>query len=778
MKKALIITIVILSMILTMLSCNDPVDSDIHSDTENDVSQGIQPIYLNKTYYTQMFCGDYLGNEFDDVREYGAYYKIFTSAEELIDNTARANRMTCLSDVFKDSYVVLIAQFSEEQSSGIIGYKRAIYDENGFGLVLDIKQPRSSNADNDEEMSCIMPIVSYDYIRVPKESIEYVTTDMSTVGKLNLIIQCFEYIYPVCVVTNNLSLQAGDGYIIDGERFEEWAQEKGINATQYGFVPTEDEMVICYYVRSPYCDMARYTGYRVNGGTITIDREVQSNEEGEMKRFVELIKLPKREIPSVGIVEMNNSRIIINTIKPINNVIEENILLEKEIHDYLPTLDAGYYYDVDLPDNEGTYARLIRKYSEFKARVENPTCITEEMFDEYDVVVLKINTMESLKKKSIGFTDYKVGASGIELTLVSSLDINWYGASDMVKEEGILDLIEKVDYNNHYISYILVPKAKEILVSNPNVMLNRKSLENNCNVIADHSGAGEIIHKDGTAWLLRSKEEIAEFEKIYKLSLRAKASSVFVIYFKNSHNISNLQGYEKLCMHGKTINLTLINGREKSFDQRTEGRECFLVIPVADKNMINSYNLEFKTIIKDYESIRLQPEEVEDEIYSADTFNGISIEKVFNSKFIIIRTQEEYENFKRIRDEAELSLNSEYIPSYKEYDLEKYDLVILNSNLPYYARVQEITYKNAHYCSDILYLHKTSSYMVEEFIDLPSYEAPCVYIDIVLLPKDIIATARAIAEIKVIENQENDIILNDYLVPDILEEYEKQTSLP
>ena len=764
MKKALIITLVILSMILTLFACNNPVDDNTDTDTDKN-QEGIQPIYLSKDYYPYIECGKYLGDDLEDVNEFSAFYRIFTTPNELISDTEYGNSITCLKDIFDNSYVVLIARYIDYVEGTQIGYKRASYDENGFGLVLDTYAPS-------KESELCIPYVKYEYIKVPKDSIDYVTTDMQSYGELNLITQCFEYIYPTCVVVKSQGIQAGTSILISGESFEAWANMRGINASQQGFYVTEEDMVVCYYVRSPYCDTSRYTGYNVRGGTLTLEREVQSNQSGELQSFVELIKIPKSEIPTVGNVEVNTSPINIEIIKPSYNTIVNSELLDKESYDYLPTLNGGYYFGTDLSNNEGNYARIIRTYSDLKSYIENPTCVTEKMLDEYDVLVLKMNSSKALGRKNIGFIDYMVkDRYTISITMIVSNDIEWYGEKDQI-EEG-LDKEEKKDdlYDeyNDYISYILVPKTKDGLQENPRVELSIRELESNCKVIADNKY--DICHGNGTSWLLKSSKEIKDFEETYNVNLRASSSAVFVVYLQNSQNISNLQGYEKLCMHGKTINLTLINGREKSFDSATEGRECLIVIPVADKNMINRYSLEFKTAIKDYERIKLQPEEIEDEIYPATYMKGESLEAIFGKSFLLITNQEEYKAFQEKRDEMELSKNSEYSYNYNECDFEKYDMIAVDSRVPSYTTIFEVSYKNAHYHQKIMYLFKTTSCMVEDLWDVPIYTPYDTYIDLILLPKGKILTPKMIDDVVVISKEEFDEVLRPEM-PDVMDDRE------
>ena len=344
---------------------------------------------------------------------------------------------------------------------------------------------------------------------MPQSALKNFLVSNESHGRINLLIQRFEYFFPTDVLALDNDLLAGEAYIIQGENFENWASKHYIDAKTYGFEVTENEVVICYSLKSPYYGKSRYSSYAIYGGTITIEREVSSCDAGQSsRRFVELIKLPKEEMAGVSTVTFNDTKINIDIIEPTNNAVVVSKVTGKENLGYMVTRDLGYYYGTDLPNHGGVYGRMIQSYDELKELVERPEEVGDQ-FKTYNVLVLKINTNKDISKYCIGFTEYEAVSGAVNITLV--------GKGNAGQEIGdIYSTLDETRY--HYFSYITVPKEGEYK-TNPNVKLSLKTIRSDFEIISNIDS--KINHVNGTAWLLKGKEEIESFEAIYNVKRMA-----------------------------------------------------------------------------------------------------------------------------------------------------------------------------------------------------------------------------------------------------------------
>ena len=757
MKKALISILIILSLILTMFSCKEPVDTDTDTDTEGNEEQAIQPIYLSKQYYAELLCGEYTGSELKIYNEDGAsYYKIFTSAEELIVNTASGNGIPSVGKIFEDNYVVMIAtvDFSGDLNPNEkIGYKR-ISNENGeLSIVLDKRNIRGSE-ESEGEPSCIVPIINYQYVQVPKSALKNFLVNNESHGRINLLVQKFEYVFPTDVLALDNDLLAGEAYIIQGENFDKWASKHFINAKEYGFEVNENEVVICYSLKSPYYGKSRYSSYAIYGGTLTIEREVSSCDAGQSRRFVELIKLPKEEMAGVSTVTFNDTKINIDIIKPTSNAVVTSKMTGKENLGYMVTENLGYYYGTDLSNYSGVYGRVIQSYSELEELVERPEEVGN-VFKSYNVLVLKINTNKDISKYCIGFTEYEATSGAVNITLV--------GKGKIGQEVGdIYPTLSETKY--HYFTYITVPKEEECK-SNPNIRLSIKTIRSDFEIISNIDS--KINHVNGTAWLLKGEEEIESFEAIYNVNIKQSEGSVFAVYIKNSNNVDDLQGYEKLCMHGKKITLTLINGAGNVNYNETEGAPCFVIIPVVDNDIINTFNLELYTEIKEYRVFTSSVTPTEDQIYESGYYEGMSLKEMYGESFKIITSEEEYEAYKAERSAQEENLGLSYVRYLPNVDFESYDIVLIDNNL-LYSENMELVYKNAHVYRGILYLHREIEFL--DHMDRLWEEINSRQIvEFAIIPKSVLMKME-ISQVKVIKENytyEKDFICDEF--PDYID---------
>ena len=764
MKKALTITLVILSMILTMFACNNPVESNTDTDMDKPNEQTVQPIYLSKQYYNRLICGDYTGSELKIYTEDGAsYYKIFTSAEELIVNTSSGNRIASIGNIFEDNYVVMIARVDYSgkfNPNEEIGYKRISYEDNNLSIVLDKRNIRG-NEDLEGEPSCIVPVIYYHYVQVPKGDLNGFLKNNQSHGKINLLVQRFEYIFPTDVLATDNDLLAGEAYIIQGENFESWAKKHYINAELYGFEATENDVVICYSLKSPYYGKSRYSSYSIYGGTISIDREVSSCDAAYYRRFVELLKLPKEEMEGVSTVSFNNTRVNFDVVEPEDNAVITSKVISKENLGYMTTANLGYYYGVDLSDYSGAYARMIQSYSELEELVENPESVGKKFFEDKNILVLKINTNKDISKYCVGFTEYESSSGAVNITLVGK------GRLDETIQE-FYPIDRTTSY--HYFSYVIVPKGEKTYKTNPSVNLSLKTIKSDFEIISNIES--KITYANGTAWLLKGAEEIQSFESIYNVNIRQSNGSAFAIYIKNSNNVDNLQGYEKLCMHGKTITLTLINGAGNVNYNETEGAPCFVVIPVTDNDIINTFNLEFYTKIKEYRSFSYPISNKEDQIYESGYYEGISLRQMYGENFKIITSEEEYDIYKSTINAQEENLGLSYVRYFPSVDFESHDIVLIDNNL-LYGENMELVYKNAHAYRGILYLHREIEFL-DHMDRLWEETNSRQIVEFAIIPKSVLMEME-ISQVKVIKESytdEKDFIydeLPDYIDSPILE---------
>lgn len=93
-----------------------------------------------------------------------------------------------------------------------------------------------------------------------------------------------------------------------------------------------------------------------------------------------------------------------------------------ENEDYYPTVDAGAYLGSDLPSEIGNYYREILTYEDFARLVENPSVISEAVFNDSAVLVVKRVTGGYFS--DIGFKKYStqiIGKTSIELDIYTNM---------------------------------------------------------------------------------------------------------------------------------------------------------------------------------------------------------------------------------------------------------------------------------------------------------------------------------------------------------------------
>lgn len=120
------------------------------------------------------------------------------------------------------------------------------------------------------------------------------------------------------------------------------------------------------------------------------------------------------------------------------------LVATSENEDYYPTASAGAYLGSDLPSEIGNYYREILTYEDFARLVENPRVISEEVFNDSAVLVVKRVTGGYFS--DIGFKNYStqiIGQTSIELDIYTN------------KIEGTDDVKTRYDYlliprNRHY----------------------------------------------------------------------------------------------------------------------------------------------------------------------------------------------------------------------------------------------------------------------------------------------------------------------------------------
>ncbi len=120
------------------------------------------------------------------------------------------------------------------------------------------------------------------------------------------------------------------------------------------------------------------------------------------------------------------------------------LVATRENEDYYPTVPAGAYLGSDLPSEIGNYYREILTYEEFALSVENPSVISEAVFNDSAVLVVKRVTGGYFS--DIGFKKYStqiIGHTSIELDVYT----NKIEGTDNVKTRYDYLLIPR---NRHY----------------------------------------------------------------------------------------------------------------------------------------------------------------------------------------------------------------------------------------------------------------------------------------------------------------------------------------
>ena len=98
------------------------------------------------------------------------------------------------------------------------------------------------------------------------------------------------------------------------------------------------------------------------------------------------------------------------------------LVATRENEDYYPTVNAGNYLGADLPSEIGNYCREILTYEEFARLVENPSVISEAVFNDSAVLVVKRVTGGYFS--DIGFKKYStqiIGKTSIELDIYTNM---------------------------------------------------------------------------------------------------------------------------------------------------------------------------------------------------------------------------------------------------------------------------------------------------------------------------------------------------------------------
>lgn len=98
------------------------------------------------------------------------------------------------------------------------------------------------------------------------------------------------------------------------------------------------------------------------------------------------------------------------------------LVATRENEDYYPTVNAGDYLGADLPSEIGNYCREILTYEDFALLVENPSVISEDVFNDSAVLVVKRVTGGYFS--DIGFKKYStqgIGKTSIELDIYANM---------------------------------------------------------------------------------------------------------------------------------------------------------------------------------------------------------------------------------------------------------------------------------------------------------------------------------------------------------------------
>ena len=159
MKKLLSIILVVLMLTALLASCGTPVntnlDTDTNTDTTSDTSQEpvdtsikveydaereasdnefpFDNIVVERNGYDIVAAGKYYGDDFDNVKYYGSYYRIIDNYNDFSELTAWGNKID--ESLFSDNFILVLHLYKCAYDTY---YTHAKYNElNGKGIYRD-----------------------------------------------------------------------------------------------------------------------------------------------------------------------------------------------------------------------------------------------------------------------------------------------------------------------------------------------------------------------------------------------------------------------------------------------------------------------------------------------------------------------------------------------------------------------------------------------------------------------------------------------------------------
>ena len=623
MKKILTLFVAMLTL-LSLFACGDAESSStatssgdmvtsstsaVNNDCLDEIENQKDAIIVNTSEetvecYSMLACGEYLGDEFDNMYELVNCYSIIKGYDELCEKTELGYEYS--KDIFNDFYVVVIKRIYNYNyyTNDIIGYRNfrvslgavtidrccweADYTEYEYiewNEIVYLCVPKADIDEydidkNDDELKELKEEIIPDEYPDIYDSIPTTGTIVIKRDKVSI------YDTAYCEVKENIGYENGTAWVLEPSELKGFLEKYNLsikwNRTcdcECGFYycSTKYKILVVYRedagVESKLND--KPIGYRdatIYDGCLYITRESKAYMENarNVKAF-EFVAIPSEHLSGLenGVSSVNISSIINYTaLVERNEITLSNMVgVKDESNIYYVFLDLGSYYRYDeLPS--GNAYHIITDYSELLDSVEKPFITKKEFGDNY-IVVMKIEQYAELKNS---YTVYGIKNLSFEENLFATLDIG-NSSGETATEEELSDIV-----------YILVPRTELACDGKTIGELNLK-INDDESSLETYFIRKDVYHAFDQAWFVYNSTSKNAIEKITKLDL-----DQYVQDFK--------QGQLLLVYYGKLSENTVFK------DFYIEGENMYMDI-VLDPNRprIKGYHIiKIDNCYIDYES--------------------------------------------------------------------------------------------------------------------------------------------------------------------------------
>ncbi|MBQ8146008.1 MAG: hypothetical protein IJ039_04425 [Clostridia bacterium] len=498
-------------------------DEEKSDEEKNDASEPNEPPENNKVYFTKantsisyekneyysfLELGTYLGHDLSGV---GSYFRILETYDEVVNLTTNGRYFN--EEQLKDYYVVALYRYAGYSESGVIGYK----DFNIFGDYASITLHSWST-----DLYDVSPVERENivYLRVPKSEIEI---DKTIGGYVNVTDDGFYRYESTYVEVEKGKYKNNTSWVISHKNIDSFLEQNGItnlNWNMLGRYIRQSHTYIAVYMETVYPDSIGYGNLTVEGTTISIKREYESQNETSLKSVIELVAVPteklKTGIINVNICQTENSFKFI----PSTPVVIKTQLTDEGSYNYYDFIDLGvYYYEEELRNNNAFH--IITSYEELEKYTEKAYNLSNEFFKTNVVVVLKMNGIDILDVygvRNIGF-----GSSAI-LQATIETGKSMYENLDSIKGP--------FQYN---ICYVSVPREdiyRNYYQNKGSLNVKKNNLSYFSNLYSDSFSPVDGYDVPlNSAWFLTSEKEIQSFYKETGIRISSLGSKLQIAYY-------------------------------------------------------------------------------------------------------------------------------------------------------------------------------------------------------------------------------------------------------